>query len=120
MGFHHLGNLSSKSSVDAPSCPNLKNYGHIALKRKQGLQQDKDFMAPNLRRNKHSWPMSGNAREKEENIITINIKVEDQSLLHIKKRRRRIYRKYNASRAINMVTMKINFQVQAKENMKPQ
>ena len=105
MGFHHLGNLSSKPSVEAPSCPTLTDYGQIALRRRRGLQQDKDFIAPNLRRIKHSWPMPRKEREREENFTTISIKVEDQALLYINKKIRRIYRKYNASSARNMVTM---------------
>ena len=81
MGFHHLGNLSSKPSVDAPSCPNLIDYGQNALKRRRGLQ-DKDFKALNLRRIKHSWPMPTKEREREEKFTTISIMVEDEALVH--------------------------------------
>ena len=109
-----------KLSVDAPSFPNLTNYGKIALGRRRGLQQDKDFMALNLRRIKHSWPMPRKEREREESFTTISIKVEDQSLLQIEGRRRRIYHTYNAISARNMVTMQTSVLVQTRGSMKPQ
>ena len=83
------------------------------------LQQDKDFMALFLRRIKYSWSMPRKEREREENFTTISIKVEDQALLQINKKRR-IYHKYNALGARNMVTMQTNVQNQTKRNMKPQ
>ena len=75
------------------------SYGKNALRKKQESQHAKDFMALNLRRIKHSWPMPRREREREENFTTISIKVEDQALLQINKKRRRIYRKYNDSGA---------------------
>ena len=48
----------------------------------EDLQQDKYFMALDLRRIKHSWPMPTKEREREEKFTTISIMVEDEALVH--------------------------------------
>ena len=52
-------------SVDAPSFLDLTDYGQIALRVRRGLQQDKYFMALNLRRINHSWRMLRKGRKGE-------------------------------------------------------
>ena len=82
-----------------------------ARQRVRGTQpeENQEFMG-------HAKKLKGKGRT----ITTISIKVGDQALIHIKRKRRRIYHIYNASGARNIVTMQTNVHVQAKGNLKPQ
>ena len=103
-----------------PSFPNLINYGNYALKKKQELQHAKDFMALNLRKIKRSYLMPRKAREREGSHKFTSIKIIDQVLLQMRRNKRRIYLKSNATGAKNTVIMLVAIEVLTKGSMKLQ
>ena len=104
-----------------PSFPNSISYGKNALRKKQESRHAKDFMAPNLRRIKHSYLMPRKERQEKGIPSITSIKIRDQVLPQIRRNKRiRIYLRYGAIGARNTVIMPVAVKVQSKGSMKLQ
>ena len=78
-------------------------------------------MALNLRKIKHSYLMPRKEREGEGSPSIISTKIKDKFLPQIKRnKRRRIYLRYSATGARNMVIMLVVVEVFTKGSMKLQ
>ena len=86
--------------------------------KKQELQHAKDFMVLNLRKIKCSYLMPRKEREGEGSCTFISIKTRDQVLPQIRRNKRRIYLRSNATGARNMVIMPVAVEVITKGSMK--
>ena len=87
------------------------SYGQNALRKKQESQHAKDFMALNLRKIKHSYLMPRKAREGEGSRTITSIKIRDQVLPQIKRNKRKIYLRSNATGVRNTVIMPVAVEV---------
>ena len=96
------------------------NYGQIALRKKPELRHAKDFMVLNLRKFKRSYLIPRKAREGEGSRTSTSIKIRDQVLPQIKRNKRRIYLRSNATGARNTIIMPIAVEVLRKGSMKLQ
>ena len=103
-----------------PSSPNSTSCGKTALRKKLGLQQGKDSMVLKLRKVKSSSVMPRKAMEKEGSFTNLSIKLGDQVLLQIIRKRRMTYHTYNAIGVRNMVIMKASVIVQVRGILKSQ
>ena len=96
------------------------SYEQNALRKKQESQHAKDFMALNLRKIKRSYLMPRKAREGEGIRTITSIKIRDQVLPQIKRNKRRIYLRSNATGARNTVIIPVVVEAHTKGRMKLQ
>ena len=94
------------------------SYGQNALRKKQESQHAKDLMALNLRKIKRSYLMPRKGRGRK----SYNHKHQDKrsSPPPIKRNKRKIYLRFNATGARNTVIMPVVVKVQSKGSMKLQ
>ena len=100
--------------------PKFDKLWQNALRKKQELQHAKDFMVLNLRKIKRSYHIPRKAREGEGSCTFTSIKTRDQVLPQIKRNKRRIYLKSNATGARNTVIMPVAVEVHTKGSVKLQ
>ena len=98
-----IGNRSFRVLVGDPNCPSLIDYGLIALKKRQDLQQEEEL---SLKKIKLLHLMPG--REKEETKEDSKGKTKEEVPVHLPGRtNEKTFLKSNASDVTSLVTMRV-------------